>query len=96
MSDITESARGENCTIRIPGYCNGDRSTTVFCHQNGGGMAMKHSDHRGAYGCSGCHDVVDGRVRTSYTQAYIELSHMEGILETQDILIEKGLLILAA
>lgn len=60
---ITESAKGEDCTFNIPGVCNYDPATTVFCHLKFdlAGVAIKPSDISGAYGCSSCHDVIDGR-----------------------------------
>ena len=61
MSKITESARGEECQVRIPGVCNHNPETTVFAHLGGGGMGAKQPDCEGAYSCSSCHDVVDGR-----------------------------------
>jgi len=90
---IRESARGEACTVRIPGHCNGDPSTTSFAHINGGGMGTKKSDLHGAYCCSDCHDAVDGRVRTKWSRNELELWHWQGVGRTQDILVEKGLLI---
>lgn len=66
MSKITESARGEDCQIRIPGVCNFNKETTVWCHANGSAagkpLGGKSDDRLGTYGCSSCHDVVDRRV----------------------------------
>lgn len=63
MSKVRESARMQDCTFRIPLVCNGNPETTVYCHTNrladGKGMGLKSK--KGAYGCSSCHDVVDGR-----------------------------------
>lgn len=92
QTKITKSAKGEECQIRIYGHCNGQRKTVVFCHAGGGGMAAKSSDAHGAYGCSGCHDVVDGRVKSNYSRVEIKLWFLEAILRTQLILIEKGLI----
>lgn len=58
---IRKSARGEACTIRIPGVCNHNPETTVFAHRPGGGMGLKGHDLFGAYACSACHDAMDGR-----------------------------------
>lgn len=95
MTAITKSARGESCTIRVPGYCNGNPETTVFCHINGvrfgHGMGLKVDDI-GAYGCSDCHDVVDGRKRSHYSQQELKLMHYEGTFETQIKLKAKGLI----
>ena len=61
---IRDSARGQTCTIEIPGVCNHDPETTVFAHYQApghGGMGTKSDDSSGAYACSSCHDVLDGR-----------------------------------
>ena len=93
MSKITESARGEHCQIRIPGWCNNDPETTVLCHWNGAGMGRKHPDFLGAYGCSTCHDIVDGRkYDAGISLDVIKQMHLEGIIRTQLILHKKGLL----
>lgn len=92
MSKITKSAKGEECQIRIPGFCNGTPETTVFCHLGGGGMGMKRKDLFGAYGCSDCHSIVDGHVNAGYMKHDLELMHLEGVIRTQEILLEKGLI----
>ena len=64
---IRESARGETCALNIPTVCNNDPATVVWCHSpfasDGRGMGTKSHDILGAYGCSACHDVIDGRVQ---------------------------------
>lgn len=61
---IRQSARGEDCTLRIPGICNYNPETTVWCHSNessdGKGMGIKARDEEGCYGCSACHAYYDG------------------------------------
>jgi len=60
---IRASAKGESCTLRLP-CCNGDNETTVFCHLRffgWAGIAQKPDDLLGVYGCSACHDALDGR-----------------------------------
>lgn len=96
MSKIRQSARGEDCTVRIIGYCNSDPATVVLAHLNGirfnHGTGNKVNDIHGAYCCSSCHDAVDGRIRTNHSRDELKLWFMEGILETQLILIKKGLI----
>jgi len=88
---ILDSARGEDCQIRMPGVCNNNPETTVACHLNGGGMGTKHSDIFIAYGCSDCHAFVD-----SETQGHVEIedayNFFQAIFSTQQILIDKGLI----
>jgi uncharacterized protein YcfJ len=96
MSAITKSAKGEQCTVRIIGYCNGNNETTVLAHLSGirfgHGTGRKVNDIHGAYCCSSCHDALDGRVRTNHTREQLQLWHLQGVIETQIKLIEKGLI----
>lgn len=64
-STIRQSARGEDCTLRLPG-CNHDPETTVLAHLRffgWSGVAQKPHDFLAVYACSHCHDVIDGRTR---------------------------------
>ena len=90
----TRSARGQPCQIRIPGHCKPapDNETTVPCHLNGAGMAMKHSSIHIAYGCNACHDIVDGRVTPGWSENQINIWFLEGVIRTQIIMIEEGIL----
>jgi len=95
QTKITKSARGEDCQIRIPGVCNFNPETTVYCHVGGGGMGMKASDLHGAYGCSSCHSVLDGHSKDRYPKEELKLYHYDGMVRTQLILLEKGLIEIA-
>ena len=64
-------------------------------------MGAKVSDIHGAYGCSSCHDVVDGRVSHSYgtgvkddvlDKVLAHIDHLEGVIRTQKLMIEAGIL----
>lgn len=59
------AARGRDCTLALPGVCNRDPATTVLCHSNrlehGKGIGLKAPDSAACFGCSDCHDVLDGR-----------------------------------
>ena len=92
MSKITKSAKGEECQIRLWNHCNFNTETTVFCHIPGGGLGMKSDDIHGAYGCSNCHDVVDGRQKTFISDSDIKLFFYDAIIRTQLKLLEKGLI----
>ncbi|WP_349677120.1 nuclease domain-containing protein [Marinobacter sp. UBA2678] len=90
-SKIRESAKGEPCLVRVPGVCNGNSDTTVLAHLNGGGIGWKNEDHKAAYACSACHGWLDGGYATQgYSRATRDLWHLEGVVRTQDRLIEKG------
>ena len=89
---IRESAKGEHCTLRLPGVCNFDPATTVFAHIPCGrkGMGMKNFDPLGAYACSCCHDVIDGRVLGEFNSGDL----LRALAETLQRLIEKGLVVI--
>ena len=100
---IMASACGQECALRVGTFigrrCAG-RETTVACHVGviGKGMATKCSDLHIAYGCSVCHDIVDGRDRTSldvilanYPVAYANRI-FAAVCETQSILIGDGII----
>ena len=96
MSKITESARGEDCTVRLIG-CNRNNETTVFAHLSGirfgHGVGKKVSDLHGAYCCGNCHNLLDGRIKNNYyTKDELKLAHLEAVIETQIKLIDKGLI----
>jgi len=52
-------------------------------------MGMKHPDLFGAFGCSDCHDYVDGR-RANDDMRKLHL--LEGIIRTQAIWLKEGLI----
>jgi Protein of unknown function (DUF1364) len=93
---ITKAARGRECMVRIDGVCNGNPETVVLAHYRMAGtcgMGIKPNDLQGAWACSACHDLIDGRARhPGYTRDEIEFMHMEGCFRTLDILIREGLI----
>ena len=92
MSKIRQSAKGEQCQIRLPGVCNHNPETTVFCHYRmNTGIGQKPSDLFGAYGCDACHSEVDRRTRIHEIE-YVKLAFAEAVFRTQLILINKGLI----
>ena len=94
MSRITEAARGMPCAVRVPGYCNGNPETTVAAHYRsislGAGTSFKPMDWLAAHACSGCHDVIDGRVPSTFTHDELRLMHAEGVLRTLKALQQRG------
>jgi len=94
VSKIRKAARGQECTIQIYPYCNGNPETTVLCHapSEHKGMGIKSPDHWGAFGCSTCHDIVDGRKRVDESSEEVYRCHIRGVFRTQSILITKGLI----
>lgn len=97
---IRRSARGEECQLRIKGVCNHNPETVVLCHSNlladGKGMGLKAPDTKACYGCSACHDVMDGRAplpawMKGERGLLMGIIHI-AIVMTQQIIKKKGLL----
>lgn len=92
---IRDSAKGESCTLRIPGICNGNPKTTVFAHLPGNkGTGTKNHDIFGVYSCSVCHDWMDNRIHAKGDAAFLNArgEMLRALMETQLKLVEKGLL----
>ena len=88
---ITQSARGESCTLRIPTVCNHNSETVVFAHIAGNkGTGTKNHDLFGVYACSNCHDWIDGRCNYAVNDYLEEI--LRALQETQLKLIEKGII----
>jgi hypothetical protein len=95
VSKITDSARGRNCEIRVPGICCGDPEKTVPCHVRLigiSGAGLKAPDIFIAYGCTPCHDYVDSRTQGVDTYSERRAMLLEGMVRTQAILLSKGLI----
>lgn len=95
MSKIRESARGQQCQIRLAGVCNHNPETVVLAHYRMAGtcgMGMKPNDIQAAYACSRCHDAVDGRLKTDWSHDELQTAFAEGVMRTQQLLIKQGLL----
>ena len=97
VSKITESARGEECQVRLPGVCSFNPQQTVWAHANGlaagKGGRLKSPDALGAYACYSCHMVIDGQMPTPSGMTHLEvlLAFHEAHQRSFLMLIEKGL-----
>lgn len=95
---IRQSARGEECTMRIPGVCNGDRETVVWAHSNdssaGKGMGLKARDEEGCYACLKCHGTYDRQIPRppGLTKEDVDVYFARGKVVSRQILARKGLL----
>lgn len=89
---------GQDCTMRIPGVCNWDPETTVLCHSNrladGKGMGLKAPDTEACFGCSACHDLLDGRTpRPEWLNQFVlDAAFDNARRATHEILRKKGLM----
>lgn len=82
-----QAARGKECTIRVPGYCERTNETVVSCHYRlagTSGIGMKPHDDQAADGCFTCHAIVDGRqMIPQFNTTQLRLMHCEAVLRTQ-------------
>lgn len=88
---LRDSARGRDCTLRLPGVCNFNPETTVLAHLPCGmkGVGMKSPDNMAVFACSSCHDAIDGRSRVDVDAFDL----LRALAETQAYWLEKGLIV---
>lgn len=88
---LRDSARGQDCTLRIPGVCNFNPETTVLAHLPCGhkGMGMKSPDNMAVFACSCCHDRLDFRVKGGDIDAR---DLLRALAETQAAWLRMGLM----
>lgn len=82
---LRESARGEACTLRLPG-CDGGQ-TTVLCHIRrfgAAGAGHKPPDWMALYACHSCHEKQEWRCCD-------DADVMRAWMETLQRMTEKGL-----
>jgi hypothetical protein len=94
---LRDSARGQDCTLRLPGICQGGTDTTVLCHMPSHiglkGMGMKVPDYWACFGCHACHDVIDGRKPDdTLGRRLIDAYTLAGMERTWEIWFDAGLL----
>lgn len=90
---LRDSAKGQECQIRIGGVCNNNPETTVLAHVgNDSGMAMKASDIEAAFACSDCHAVIDGHVNHDFDADFLKLRKYEAAERTRAIWVEMDLI----
>lgn len=90
---IRDSAKGEECTVRLA--CWGD---VIWSHARWGhagrGKGTKALDLCGAYACVGCDQVFDGQRQrpAGMTQEQVDLAWLHGHMRSLVRLAQKGLL----
>jgi len=87
---LRDSARGQDCTLRIPGVCSFDPERTVLCHLPVGmkGVGMKSPDIFAVFADDCCHAVIDGRAKGDLD--YSDL--LRALAETQMRWVAMGLI----
>lgn len=94
--NLRDYAKGKPCMVRLPLICNFDPTTTVLAHERVidiSGAGIKVPDIFGAWCCSCCHDVVDGRVKSDLTYEQRRLALSDGVRATQVCLLNAGLIV---
>lgn len=89
---LRQSARGQECLVRIPGVCNHNSETVILAHVGSdSGMGMKSSDLEAAYCCSSCHDAIDFRNPIfTISRTEIKLMAKEGAERTRKMWVDNG------
>jgi hypothetical protein len=94
---IRDSARGEECTVRIVGACTYDPTHTIWSHAPlgaaGKGKSIKAIDLAGAYCCTACDAVIDGQrpLPPGATRESVMLDWFMGHMRSLVLLKRKGL-----
>ena len=95
---IRDSARGEACTVRLPGICANDPDATIWSHARwldaGKGGSTKALDLAGAYACTACDATYDGQRKPppGYTREDVDRDWCMGHFRSLLRLAQKGLL----
>jgi len=91
---LRDSACGEDCTFQIFPYCNQDLTKTSLCHlPSGSGWGQKSPDWFAAYGCSDCHDIIDGRRHVVDVSDSEKITIMQrALFRTWERMMDKGLI----
>lgn len=95
--DIRQSAKGEECTVNLPG-CPWDPEKTIWSHARwilaAKGGTTKSVDLAGAYCCTYCDGVYDGQTPRpeGWTQEMVDSAWSIGHFRSLVRLAEKGLL----
>lgn len=90
-SKIRESARNEDCSLRL-GNCSGN-DTVVLAHiGRNKGVAIKCADYMAVYACYNCHDIIDGRAKSNFTKDELNTEKLRALEETLAKLVDKELI----
>jgi Protein of unknown function (DUF1364) len=87
------ASRDQPCTLRIPGICNGDWSTTVPAHirDRHTGRSIKASDCSIVDACATCHRRLDGQDGRTLGKEEWLYYVLRGIQETLESRIRRGI-----
>lgn len=95
---LLDSSRDQICTLNFHG-CNYDTQTTVAAHAGfdycGKGAGIKASDLYSVDSCSHCHDILDGRKPSEYTQDDKDWFFWRAFVKTLNRRVAEGLITVA-
>jgi len=93
---LRDLARGQECTLQIPGVCNHNPETTVLAHlpDESHGIARKSDDLSACFADHECHSVIDGRSRMVdyFDPGELEWYMRRAMVRTWRIAIEAGVI----
>ena len=89
---LRKSAQNQQCFVRLPGVCSFNPEQTVLAHLPSGYKGLKSHDLFGSFCCYECHQVLDGHKQSLFTKEYLQLSHLQGVIRTQEHWIREGLI----
>lgn len=94
---LTNAARGQECTLQIPGVCRGGTETTVACHSPllEDRQGSKAPDFAIAFGCLACHAVLDRRAKFEHDYLVTDEQRFyfhRGMTRTLANLFERGII----
>lgn len=97
MARLRKAASGEHCTLQIHPFCTGNDEETVLAHLPSSmkGIAIKSPDWWGAFACSACHDIMDGRRTVELPAGEIERCIFRGLFRTWQRHLETGLIVVS-
>jgi hypothetical protein len=86
-SKIRQSAKGEECSLRVSDSCTDEYGSVVACHLNSNyrGVGIKSPDLFVVYACFFCHQLLDKSEVSAEDQ-------LRASQETQMKLLNKGLI----
>ena len=88
---LRQSAKNQDCLVRIPGICNHNHETVILAHVGSDKvMGGKCSDLEAAYCCSACHSCIDGATKTEFTRTELSLWAKEGAERTRKMWVDNG------
>ncbi len=86
-----DAARGQDCTLRLPG-CTNNTETVILAHHGGAGMGNKNSDHDSCDCCFLCHQKLDRPDLWPFSPEEMEAEFQRARLETIVNRIERGVI----